>query len=835
MTAGAIRPRLNPQRIPLVKVALPFEKSVWLTAALVSLGYFVGAKIGFALTFQPHPISTLWPPSSILLAALVVTKPRYWWLLLAAAFPAHLAAQVQGGVPFIQIAAWFVSNCSQALIGAGAICLLAGCPLRFESFRDVCIFIAFGALIAPFIASFIDVAFVTAIGWVQGSYATLWRLRFFSNVLTALTFVPVIVTCVSLGPQVLRSASVRQYVEAAALFLGLLIVSYLVFVGSSLRGNVEPALIYAPVPFLIWAAIRLGPLGTSASLLTVALFAVWGTIHGQGPFVTASAAESVLSTQLFLIMLSSTLLLLSSVVEQNRKTAKALQQSEEQLRLAIGAAKIGTWDWSIPKNTASRSTDAKRMSGSPSAHVAPMLEHFGELLHPDDHDAVQQAVTRAIEGKLPFEVEFRVVRPNEPTRWVLGKGEALYDASGKADRMVGVNVDITDRKRSEEILLGVNENLRHEIADRARVEEALRNSEERFAKAFHSGPDAICITKLVDARLIDVNDRWQLLFGFRRVHVLGRTLAELGIVRNAADQARLDDLASAQSQQHTTELSLKASSGDLLEAIVTAENTEMSGEPCRISVIRDVTEQRRTERESQNQRQQMAHLMRVALLGQLSGALAHELNQPLTAILSNAQAAQRFLKGDAVDLAEMRAILDDIVEDDKRAGEVIQRLRSLLKRGEAQLQKINMNDVVAETLKLSHGDLIARHVVVATTFAHGIACVRGDRVQLQQVFLNLIINAADAMAAVAPEERRITIVTKNSGDQVRVSVVDQGHGIPAEQMSRLFEPFFTTKEQGLGLGLSISRSIIAAHSGRLWAENNLDRGVTIHLTLPAWG
>ena len=207
---------------------------------------------------------------------LVLTQPRYWWLLLAAAFPAHLAAQVQGGVPFIQIVAWFVSNCSQALIGAGGIRLLVGGPLRFESFRDVCIFIAFGALIAPFVSSFIDVAFVTAIGWVQGSYATLWRLRFFSNVLTALTFVPVIVTCVSLGPQLLRSASVRHYAEAAALLLGLLIVSSMVFVGSSYGGIVEPALIYAPVPFLIWAAIRLGPLGTSASLLTVALFAVWG-------------------------------------------------------------------------------------------------------------------------------------------------------------------------------------------------------------------------------------------------------------------------------------------------------------------------------------------------------------------------------------------------------------------------------------------------------------------------------------------------------------------------------------------------------------------------------
>ena len=160
--------------------------------------------------------------------------------------------------------------------------------------------------------------------------------------------------------------------------------------------------------------------------------------------------------------------------------------------------------------------------------------------------------------------------------------------------------------------------------------------------------------------------------------------------------------------------------------------------------------------------------MRVALLGQLSGALAHELNQPLTAILSNAQAAQRFLKSDSVDLAEMRAILDDIVDDDKRAGEVIQRLRALLKRGEAQFQRVNMNEVVAETLKLAHGDLIARNVMVTTSFADRIASVRGDRIQLQQVFLNLIINAADAMAALAPDERRIAITTKDNGDQVRV-------------------------------------------------------------------
>ncbi len=211
MSVGAIRARPDPRSIHSVaRVALPGETSVWVAAVLVCLGYFIGTKVGLALTFQPHPISILWPPNSILLAALVLTRPRYWWLLLAAAFPAHLAAQLQGGVPFVQVVAWFISNCSEALIGAGGIRMLVRRPLQFDSLRDVCIFIASGALIAPFVSTFIDVAFVTAIGWGQGSYATLWRLRFFSNVLTSLTLVPVIVTFVTFGPRILRVAPVRQ-------------------------------------------------------------------------------------------------------------------------------------------------------------------------------------------------------------------------------------------------------------------------------------------------------------------------------------------------------------------------------------------------------------------------------------------------------------------------------------------------------------------------------------------------------------------------------------------------------------------------------------------------
>jgi C4-dicarboxylate-specific signal transduction histidine kinase len=248
---------------------------------------------------------------------------------------------------------------------------------------------------------------------------------------------------------------------------------------------------------------------------------------------------------------------------------------------------------------------------------------------------------------------------------------------------------------------------------------------------------------------------------------------------------------------------------------------------------KDLAAQRSVELEAKEQRLQLTHLTRVALLGQLSGALAHELNQPLTAILSNAQAAQHFLAADRIDPEELREILADIVAADQRAGEVIRRLRALFKKGETQFQLLDANDVVREALDLAHGDLVTRHIEVSTDLAPRLPAVTADRVQLQQVLLNLLINASEAMSANAADERRLTVSTQPlAGGGVEVSVIDRGPGIPEDRQPRLFEPFFTTKPQGLGLGLSISRSIVTAHGGRLWSTNNPYRGATFHVALP---
>ena len=220
------------------------------------------------------------------------------------------------------------------------------------------------------------------------------------------------------------------------------------------------------------------------------------------------------------------------------------------------------------------------------------------------------------------------------------------------------------------------------------------------------------------------------------------------------------------------------------------------------------------------------------MLGELSGSLAHELNQPLTAILSNAQAAQRFLAQRPPRVDQIDEILSDIVKSDHRARAVIQRLRAMLRKEESQHQALDLNDMVEESLRLMRSDLLNRGVTVGTELASALPAVSGDRNQLQQVLLNLLMNGCDAMDA-QPTGPPAAIVTRAPAPgHVEITVSDRGTGIPPADLERIFDPFVTTKAQGIGLGLAICRSIVDAHGGRLWATNNADVGATLHCELP---
>ena len=241
----------------------------------------------------------------------------------------------------------------------------------------------------------------------------------------------------------------------------------------------------------------------------------------------------------------------------------------------------------------------------------------------------------------------------------------------------------------------------------------------------------------------------------------------------------------------------------------------------------------RAEAEVEERRKEVTHLTRIAILGEFSGALAHELNQPLTAILSNAQAAQRLLAKTPVDLDEVREILSDISNDDKRAGDVINHLRVMMKKGEAKLLPLNLNDLANDVLELAHSELVERNVALATRLTPDLPDIRGDRVQLQQVLLNLIMNACEAMSDTDSRDRSLVVSTAHDDDSnLRLTVADRGPGISSDLVDRIFEPFVTTKARGLGLGLSISHSIVVAHGGQLWVANNPGRGASFFVSLP---
>jgi C4-dicarboxylate-specific signal transduction histidine kinase len=280
------------------------------------------------------------------------------------------------------------------------------------------------------------------------------------------------------------------------------------------------------------------------------------------------------------------------------------------------------------------------------------------------------------------------------------------------------------------------------------------------------------------------------------------------------------------------ELPIRMKDGSRVPYLLTGVRVVIDGRPHLVGIGIDIAQRKAVEAEAARQRAELAHLSRVASLSELSGSLAHELNQPLAIILSNAQAAQRLLAKQPPDLAEVRDILADIVAEDRRAGDVIKRLRAFLKHGEPERHPLSLNEVVGNVLALVRSELLGREIELDLDLAQNLPRISGDRIPLEQVVLNLVTNACDAMADVPAAQRRLSISTGRDGADVRMSVRDAGSGLPP-QPGRVFDPFYTTKPNGLGMGLTICLTIVTAHGGRLWAESNPGPGATFHVALPA--
>ncbi|MBY0239228.1 MAG: PAS domain-containing protein [Burkholderiaceae bacterium] len=442
-------------------------------------------------------------------------------------------------------------------------------------------------------------------------------------------------------------------------------------------------------------------------------------------------------------------------------------------------------------------------------------------------DALTLACVRALDDKCLQEVHYSLPQGDG--------GEYHFEAHVAPysdDGVISIVRDVTERERDRRS----RETYAALLSTRLSLSEAeVRAQEQVMVLAADAANLGVWV---LDCRAdaMRPSERWRILFGFSPTEMLNRDSLTLRVHVDDADRVRkllLDSLQVPGYCESAFRIVLPDGQLRWISSRWRGESDAAGVAVAIRGVSVDITARKLTELDLQQKQSELAYLSRVTMLGELSGALAHELNQPLTAILSNAQAAQRFLARDPVDLAEVKDILQDIVDEDKRAGAVIQRLRRLFDKKETLGQDIDVNLAVSETGQILRNELLNRRVAFHTVLAPDLPMACADLVQLQQVLINLIMNGCDAMISANAAERRILVRTAlvDDGD-IQISVCDQGSGLPPGILEHLFEPFYTTKQDGMGLGLSICRNIVAAHGGRLWGENKRGGGASFHVMLP---
>jgi two-component system sensor kinase FixL len=513
------------------------------------------------------------------------------------------------------------------------------------------------------------------------------------------------------------------------------------------------------------------------------MLVVWGMI--QIPFLACFAIVGLLAAMGY--ELSSEVLRAAQLAGALRLSEAALRKTEQDIEIAADAAGLALWSWDIARDQVWLSHKARAVFGfSPSEKLN--TQRIRSVVHPEDREVVRKAVENSLRTGAESPAEYRVVLPDGRIRWVARRSRTEFDSNGNPIWMHGVLFDVTER----------------------------RLAEERFRLVVDAAPAAMIMANK-EGRMMLINKGAETLFGYKRDELVGQPVEMLVPERFRSHHASFREGyfgdAQARPMGAGRELFGQCKDGSEVPIEIDLNPVHTSKGLCVLASIIDISERKLAELEAARQRHELAHLSRVIMLGALSGSLAHELNQPLTAILSNAQAAQKLLADGAVDVEELHQILAEIVDEDRHAGEVIRRLRVLFRKGELghHFGNLDINEVVQDVLKLMRNDLVLHDVTVHTELAENLPAVQGDRVELQQVLLNLVLNGCEAMADCNPTERQLLITSGIENGAVHVSVTDRGGSISAGRMERVFEPFFTTKAKGMGLGLSVCRNIVEAH------------------------
>jgi PAS domain S-box-containing protein len=498
---------------------------------------------------------------------------------------------------------------------------------------------------------------------------------------------------------------------------------------------------------------------------------------------------------------------------RRRGAERSLTESEQRFQNAADAAPVLMWMAGPDKRAIFFNKAWLNFTGR--TMEQELGDGWTDGVHEDDLEDTVHRYHTAFDAREPFAIQNRLRRHDGEFRWVTASGTPRFDEQGNFLGYVGASIDITDLLKNEE---------------------ALHESEERIALAAEAAHLGVWELNLA------TNELW--------ISDKARDLFQIAPGTDV-DYAAFDEKVHPDDQplrDSAIKRAIEIKGGYEIEyRILLPDGTVRwisgrgrchsngNGRSTRLlGVSMDVTKRKLAEQEMKRLQDEIAHVGRVSMMGQLASALAHEINEPLGAILRNAEAAELFMHNKTPDLEEIRAILADIRTADQRAGSVIERMRNLLKRHVLDTQLLELSELVGNVAEFARHDAAKRRVKLTVNLPADLPPVRGDRVHLQQVLLNLILNGMDALNDARRENRLVTLSARvDAARTVEIAVSDTGQGIAAEKLAHVFDPFFTTKPDGMGMGLPISRTIVEAHGGQLWAENNNGTGATFRFTLPA--
>jgi PAS domain S-box-containing protein len=494
--------------------------------------------------------------------------------------------------------------------------------------------------------------------------------------------------------------------------------------------------------------------------------------------------------------------------------SRKLSETQKRMNLAAIAADLGMWEWDLAKDEFWATDISRARIGAADAERIT-LNQFLKSIHPDDREPTLRAATQAIDSGSQFQVEYRRVSPESPISWFSAKGEVVHGPKGKPLFVRGVSMDITALKQAED---------------------ALKESEARLKEAQRIAHIGNWELDLVTDTLTWSDEIFR-IFEIDPQH-FGASYASFLAAVHPEDRYMVDNIyAQSLKNGHPYAVTHRLLMPDGRTKYVHEQGKTLyspEGTPLRsIGTVQDITELKKTESERIQLRNELSHLNRAMTMSELSASLAHEINQPLGAILNNASAARVLNARLEEEGAEVGEILADIIADATRAGEIIHKIRGIMSKEEAKFEQLDMNALIKKVIDLYRNILNIEKTSVSLDLQPELSPVRGDRIQLQQVLMNFLSNATEAMRP--SSTRRLSILsTTQSPDTIAVSVSDSGPGVDEDRKDKIFQPFFTTKKEGLGMGLRLCQSIIEEHGGRIWAENNPAGGATFSFSLKAY-